>query len=72
MIVAKHQEHDKVPIIPDFARLSAVGGKVYNPEENYAIYRACIGAAKYMETYGQAPAQPQIDLSHYITSKTKG
>ena len=70
MIVSKNFEHKKVPIVPSLRKISEIGGKHYTPEDNYRIYLACVDAAKYMEGYGQAPQQPQIDLSHYSKGVT--
>lgn len=68
MIVSKNLEKEKLPIVPDFKRLSKIGGGYYTDYENKRIYNACVESAKFMEAYGQAPAQPQIDLSHYENS----
>ncbi len=40
-------------------------GWTFTEDEERAMERACKSAAKYMETFGQAPRQPMIDLRHY-------
>lgn len=37
----------------------------FTPGEEAAICKAKRLSAKFMKTYGQAPVQPLIDLSHY-------
>lgn len=40
----------------------------FTDAEERAMRRAIQYSKKFMETYGQAPAQPQTDHSHYINS----
>ena len=37
----------------------------FTDEEERRIEHAKIGAIRFMANFGQAPKQPQIDLSHY-------
>ena len=44
----------------------------YTDEEEQRIANAKRGAALFMATFGLAPKQPQVDLTHYEnTNKTK-
>lgn len=43
----------------------------FTDDEKRLMQLHCRAAAVYMKTYGQAPALPQIDLSHYINSKSE-
>lgn len=71
MIVSANASDVEVDIVPKFHMTRGLGFPL-NPDDNYLMYLHCLAAAEYMKTYGQAPAQPMIDLSHYVTSKTKG
>lgn len=42
---------------------------LFTHDEEIEIRCAIRSAVAFMQTYGQAPAQPQIDIKHYIQSK---
>lgn len=71
MIVSENKAHANVPILPDFKRLSQIGGGYYTDEETQRIYNACVEAAKFMESYGIGSEPYTIDLSHYANSNPK-
>ena len=44
----------------------------FTPAEEATIQRAIRNSIRFMQTFGQAPKQPEIDLSHYENAdKTK-
>ena len=42
---------------------------LFSHDDEIAIRCAIRSAVAFMQTYGQAPAQPQIDITNYIHSK---
>ncbi len=42
---------------------------LFTPAEERAIRRAVRSSVKFMQSFGQAPAQPPIDLTHYLNTE---
>ncbi len=64
MIVLPTAPARKLRVVPDFPVTRGIGFR-FTPEENLRMHLHCYAAARFMASFGNAPAQPEIDLSHY-------